>query len=278
MKRIEGNKIGRDREEYGDRLKIVDTMYKNVEFMDMRNTDFIDCQFTDCKMEYAIFDKCTFNCCIFRDCSLSSCSLDLVSMKDVSFFECVCEDWNLINSILIGVDFGGCSMKDAGLFLSDLRNTGFKACNLNGVDFEGSVGSDVTFILSSMMGTDFSRTIGIIPSSIDYLEKNFEKTKDGYLAYKTFGAYYDPNPSWRIKPGEILKEAVNSDRTVDCGCGVNVSNYDWIVKWIFDMHNTKNLDVWECLIRWEWLPGVVVPYNTHGKIRCERVELVRIRR
>ena len=34
--------------------------------------------------------------------------------------------------------------------------------------------------------------------------------------------------------------------------------------------------IWKLLIRWEWLPGVVVPYNTDGKIRCERAELVEV--
>ncbi len=28
------------------------------------------------------------------------------------------------------------------------------------------------------------------------------------------------------------------------------------------------------LIKWEWLPGVVVPYNTDGKIRCERAMII----
>lgn len=35
-------------------------------------------------------------------------------------------------------------------------------------------------------------------------------------------------------------------------------------------------DIWKVLIRWEWLCGVCVPYNSDGKIRCERVELVEI--
>lgn len=34
------------------------------------------------------------------------------------------------------------------------------------------------------------------------------------------------------------------------------------------------IKIWKVLIRWEWLPGVVVPYHTNGKVRCERVELL----
>ena len=32
--------------------------------------------------------------------------------------------------------------------------------------------------------------------------------------------------------------------------------------------------LWRCRIRYEDGPGVVVPYNTDGKARCERLELL----
>lgn len=46
-----------------------------------------------------------------------------------------------------------------------------------------------------------------------------------------------------------------------------------LLKWVRGRYNG---DIWRCLIRWEWLPGVCVPYNTNGKIRCERVELLEV--
>ena len=35
-------------------------------------------------------------------------------------------------------------------------------------------------------------------------------------------------------------------------------------------------DLWECEVEWLDLAGVVVPYNTDGKARCERLRLVRL--
>ena len=64
-----------------------------------------------------------------------------------------------------------------------------------------------------------------------------------------------------------MEENVNPTRTIDCGCGINVATLNWV------KNNTKG-DIWKVLIKFEWLPGVVVPYNTNGKIRCERVQLI----
>ena len=106
-------------------------------------------------------------------------------------------------------------------------------------------------------------------STVNYLEANFERTEDGYIAYKTFGARYKPPENWKLESGAIIEENVDFNRCSECGCGINVAPLEWVKS------NYKG-DVWKALIRWEWLCGVCVPYQTDGKIRCERVELVRI--
>jgi hypothetical protein len=106
-------------------------------------------------------------------------------------------------------------------------------------------------------------------SAINYLDANFERTDDGYIVYKTFGGMYRPNPAWKVEPGAVINENVNALRTNDCGCGINVATLKWV-------KNNYTGEIWKCLIRWPWLAGVVVPYNTDGKIRCERVELVEV--
>ena len=92
---------------------------------------------------------------------------------------------------------------------------------------------------------------------------------DGYIAYKTFNAIYNPPSKWDIVPGAVIEETVNANRTDTCGCGINVAPLDWVKQ-------RYETGVWKVLIRWEWLPGVCVPYNTNGKIRCERVQLLEI--
>lgn len=64
------------------------------------------------------------------------------------------------------------------------------------------------------------------------------------------------------------EEEVNPNRTDVCGCGINVAPLSWVRV----RHPRK--PVYKLLIRWEWLVGVVVPYNTDGKIRCARAEII----
>lgn len=89
------------------------------------------------------------------------------------------------------------------------------------------------------------------------------------MAYKTFGDMYSPPTKWKLKKGSVITENVNFNRTNDCGCGINVATLEWVKKYFKGK-------IWKVLIRWEWLAGVCVPYNSEGKIRCECVELIEI--
>ena len=106
--------------------------------------------------------------------------------------------------------------------------------------------------------------------SVDCLSEMFKKNKSGFIVYKTFGASYQPNKNWVIKAKSIITENVNFNRTEDCGCGVNFATKEWISKNV-----SNHLDVWECLIKFEWLSGVVIPYATDGKARCEKLQLIK---
>lgn len=68
----------------------------------------------------------------------------------------------------------------------------------------------------------------------------------------------------------MVQEVPDHTRTNLCGCGINVAPLDFV------RARYPGRDVWKVLIRWEWLPGVCVPYNTDGQIRCEQVELIEI--
>lgn len=151
------------------------------------------------------------------------------------------------------VNLSGADLRRANLSGADLRRA-----NLSGADLSDADLSDA----------DLSDANGLL-SAVNFMEANFEHTENGYIAYKTFGAQYTPPEKWKIKPGSIIEENVNFDRCDDCGCGVNVAP----IKWIKDHYIG---DIWKVLIRWEWLAGVCVPYNSKGKIRCERVELIEI--
>ena len=107
-------------------------------------------------------------------------------------------------------------------------------------------------------------------SAINFIDAHFERVADGYIAYKCFGGTYAPPETWEIKPGSVITETVNANRCNDCGSGINVAPLEWVKE------NYQKCEVWKVLIRWEWLAGVCVPYNSDGKIRCEKVELVEV--
>ena len=155
-------------------------------------------------------------------------------------------------------------LKNHKLWLSgdgDGRRADLTDANLTGANL-----TDANLTCANLTGAT-----GLV-SAISYLSANFEQCKDGYIAYKTFGAYHNPPASWSINPGNEICETANSMRTDTCGSGINVAPLEWVKQ-----HASGNaFDIWKVLIRWEWLPGVVVPYNTDGRIRCEKVQLIEI--
>ena len=67
----------------------------------------------------------------------------------------------------------------------------------------------------------------------------------------------------------FLEDVVNPVPVDNCGCGVNFGTR----KWCEDNYNEA--DLWECLILFEDAPDIVVPYNTDGKARCGRLQLIK---
>ena len=142
---------------------------------------------------------------------------------------------------------------------ADLRYANLRSANLRSANLSGA----------NLSGADLSGAENIL-SAINFLDAHFRKTTDGYIVYKTFNSQYKVPESWVIKKGIIITETVNPDRCTDCGSGINVAPKKWVKE------NYPKKPVWKCLIRWEWLAGVIVPYMTDGKIRCEKVELLEV--
>jgi len=166
--------------------------------------------------------------------------------------------------------------KRANLSGSDLRDSDLSGSNLSYSNLSYSLLSGSDLSGSNLSGSDLrdsnlSGTKGLISPS-EFMVKNFEKTDEGYIAYKVFGYFYPTPEHWEIEKGSVISEVVNYTRTDECGCGVNVATLNWIRRNI----EIKKADIWKVLIRWEWLCDICVPYNSDGKIRCERVELLEV--
>jgi hypothetical protein len=88
--------------------------------------------------------------------------------------------------------------------------------------------------------------------------------------YKTFGAYYK-NDEWNVESNAYIEENVNPLPTNECGCGINFATLAWVKK---DSGESK--EIWRCRISWMDSCSIVVPYNTDGKARCGRMQLLEV--
>lgn len=199
-------------------------------------------------------------------------------LKGVNLRNANLERANLIGAKLMGTNLFEANLFEANLFTANLQGANLQIANLRETTLEraclekanlfGANLTDANLERANLEGANLIHTIGLL-SPIDYLAQNFEKTADGYIVYKVFGMYYPPRTDWVIKDGSIIEDIVNPDRTNTYEYGINVAT-----KWWIKGEDPEINKVWKCLIKWEWLPGVVVPYATDGGIRCERLMLL----
>ena len=178
---------------------------------------------------------------------------------------------DLSDADLSGADLSGADLSDADLSGADLRRANLRRANLrradlSGADLRRAALSDADLSGADLSGADLSGSQGLL-DAINYMEANFERTDEGYIVYKSFNSNYTAPDRWKIELGEVIEEVANPDRTRECGCGINVAPLEWV-------KNDNYKQPYKLLIRWEWLPGVVVPYNTDGKIRCSKAQIL----
>lgn len=211
---------------------------KNIEEQEGINVEFI-VEFNNCYIDHGAFEKFSDVCVYYKFCN---CNLKHMVMH--------------CNNRYLPVDFEDCKISQSSIhcYVMSVVN-----CEL----------SDNTFIYSREMAVDVSGTNMLNP--IEYMDEHFEKTDEGYIVYKVFNRNYHAPDNWNIAEGSIIEETVNQNPFVTCACGINVGTKQFIQKMkIEDDH------VWKCLIKYEWACGITVPYNTNGKIRCCRLQLLNV--
>ena len=195
------------------------------------------------------------------EADLSEADLSGADLRGANLFEA-----DLSGADLFEADLRGANLRGADLFEADLRGANLFEADLREADLRGA-----NLSMANLSRANLSGAKNLI-SSINFLELHFERIPDGYIAYKTFGITYKTPESWKIEANSIIEETVNPDRCTKCGSGINVAPLDWVK----ENYGSKGNQIWKCLIKWEWLPGVIVPYMSDGKIRCERVQLLEI--
>ena len=170
---------------------------------------------------------------------------------------------DLTGADLTGADLSGVALSGADLTGADLSDADLARADLSGADLAQA---DLTS--ADLTEADLSGATHLL-SPLTWLQENFQTDADGLVVYKAVGNTDFVAPvAWTIEAGHFLQEVCNPCRTTICGCGVSFGTREWCTK------AYPNSDLWQCRIRWHDLAGVVVPYNTDGKARCERLELV----
>jgi Pentapeptide repeats (9 copies) len=144
--------------------------------------------------------------------------------------------------------------------------TRFIDCTFYNVNFHGINLSTDNFVRCT--GLNLSGVVGYQTRS-DWLNANLEKTNMGYIAYKTFGYMYDPNPRWKIEENSIITEIVDYGID-DCSYGINL----YPIQYVTEFTNSRYDEVWKCLIHFEDLADVVIPGSFKHKFRAGRVQLL----
>jgi hypothetical protein len=189
--------------------------------------------------------------------TLSKADLSKANLSKANLSEANLSEADLSKADLRGADLSKANLSKANLSEADLSRANLSEANLSEADLSKA----------NLSEADLSEAKELLSPS-DYMAQNFEKTSDGYIAYKTFNEHYNAPENWNIEPGSILADVANFTRTDNCGCGINIATKKWVCE------ETSKPEIWKCLLRWEWLPGVCVPYGTDGKIRCEKIELM----
>ena len=189
-----------------------------------------------------------------RSADLSSADLSYANLRSADLSSANLRSANLSYANPSFANFRSVNLSYANLSFANLSYANLSSANLRSADLRSA---------------DLSGTIGLLDAS-EWL-KQFKTDRFGIYVYKGLGNTTYPIPDhWRGEKGNILHETPNPDRCTECGSGVNFASEEWVRK------TYPGSEIWRCLIPWEYVAGIVVPYNTDGKARCSHLQLVNI--
>jgi len=197
---------------------------------------------------------------------LSKANLSKANLREANLYEANLREANLYEANLHGADLYGADLSKANLSKANLCEANLGGANLHGANLGGA----------DLYGANLSKANLSGATGLDdpaaWLAQ-FECDDRGIIVYKRLGegkTQYAPPAHWEERIGAILTETVNPDRGTECGSGVNFGMLEWCQK------NYTEAHLWKCRIAWIDLAGIIVPFNTDGKARCARLELLEL--
>lgn len=206
-----------------------------------------------------------------KNANLQDANLQYANLQDANLYTANLQNANLQYANLQSVDLQYAKLQYANLQNAILSCANFYRANLENANLKDANLKDANLTNTNLTNTNLSNVKGLLNQK-EWINKIFKKTSGGFIVYKAFGnTHYEIPEYWEIEEGKYIEEEVNTNRTTDCGCGVNFATKEWIREEFID----ENIDIWECLLEFEDLINTCVPYNTNGKARCGRLKLLR---
>jgi len=232
-----------------ERILNADLSYANLRSADLRSAD----------LRYADISSADLFSANLRSADLRSADLRYADISSADLFSA-----NLLSADLSYANLSSADLRSADLRYADISSANLSYANLRSADL---LSADLSY---ANLSCNLSEAKGL-PNMKEWFNKSFKKTAKGYIVYKAIGnTSYSPNPKWKIKKGEYLEENVNLNPTFDCGCGVNFGTLAFVKS-----NYSRAKEVWECLLEFEDMVNLCVPYYTDGKARCGRLKLVK---
>ena len=125
---------------------------------------------------------------------------------------------------------------------------------------------------ADLSSADLSGSKGML-NPAEFMANNFEHDNLGWIVYKIFGEFKPSPETWKIEPDSIVSETANPDRGTECSSGINFGTLAWIKS---NVVGWEDKEIWRCRVHWIDACGIVVPFGTDGKCRCNRLELIEV--
>jgi len=196
-------------------------------------------------------------------------NLQYANLQGANLQDANLQDAKLQGANLQYANLQGANLQDAKLQSAKLQSAKLQSANLQDANLQGAKLQYAKLQDANLQDAKLSGATGLLFAP-EWLADNFATDQLGVIVYKAIGNTHYSMPSyWDIQPGQFITEVVAPSPTQDCGCGVNFATPAWLIK----AYGYKS-NIWKCRIHWIDLSAVVVPYNTDGKARCGRLQLL----
>lgn len=134
-------------------------------------------------------------------------------------------------------------------------------------DFEGI---DPVYLIKHFNCSFYRPDLINLTDGVTLRDLGFQETPSGFLAYKTFGAWYKAPKSWKKRAGSIItSDVLEEQRILSCGQGINLGTMKYVR---YGGKPGKSRPIYVCLVPWH--AKVVIPHIYEGKFRTNICRII----